>query len=218
MARHVAIRPESACARRVRCPRPFRGSLRPCRGPASGGGGAGLPRACVGRAGAWAEVAGGGGGLSGPSDPGGCSVGAGGCGILAPPGGGSFPAERTPGGPLPLCRWPRATPPGPGAPAASPGLESHAAARSPGSGGSRVGAAARAVPSQGRGRPRGRGPPRRGCVPPEPASVRGSGPRAAGGVALRGGGGVQERNAAAVHATEITHLVREGDVTVSATL
>lgn len=41
MARHVAVRSESACARRGRRPRPFRGSPRPRPCPAGEGGGAG---------------------------------------------------------------------------------------------------------------------------------------------------------------------------------
>lgn len=48
MARHVAVGRESACARRGRWPRPFRGSPRPA-GPASARRGRGPERACVGR-------------------------------------------------------------------------------------------------------------------------------------------------------------------------
>lgn len=75
MARHVAVRSESACARRVRRSRPFRGSLRPCQGPASEGG---RGRAChapawggpwPGRGLARGRAVGGGDGMTGLSDP-----------------------------------------------------------------------------------------------------------------------------------------------------
>lgn len=89
MARHVAVRPESACARRVRRPRPFRGSLRPCRGPASEGGGAGpaarLRGAGRGLGGGWRGGAPWGEGWNGRAvGPPNGGVGARSCGIFVP--------------------------------------------------------------------------------------------------------------------------------------
>lgn len=80
MARHVAVRGESACARRGRRPRPFRGSPRPRPGPARWGMG-GSWRACVGPGGAGPRprgAPGGGGGARGA-----------GCGARGTPRGGA---------------------------------------------------------------------------------------------------------------------------------